>query len=77
MVMQRRALSHNLQPIFVRHSQKISPKSGQRCSGQTDRQKSAKSYAFNLNHVHEELHGLVGRMTIRLELINISNELDR
>ena len=36
-----------------------------------------KSYAVNLNHVHEELQDLVERVTIELELMNVANELER
>ncbi|WP_424942033.1 hypothetical protein [Aliiroseovarius crassostreae] len=36
-----------------------------------------KSYAVNLNHVHEELQDLVERVTIELELINVARELER
>ena len=36
-----------------------------------------KSFAVNLNHAHEELQGLVERVTIELELMNVAKELER
>ena len=35
-----------------------------------------KSYAVNLYHAHEELKDLVERITIELELLNVTQELD-
>ncbi|EEE35081.1 hypothetical protein RKLH11_4253 [Rhodobacteraceae bacterium KLH11] len=36
-----------------------------------------KSYVVNLNYAHEELQGLIERVTIEQELMNVAKELDR
>jgi hypothetical protein len=36
-----------------------------------------KSYAANLDHAHEELHGLIEHVTIELELMNVAKESER
>lgn len=36
-----------------------------------------KSYAENLNHAHKELHDLIERVTVELDLMNVARELER